>query len=231
MTTSTGANGAAEKTEILQCGKCHAKMCFPCGTAWHPGQTCDEASTASLQAFLAHTASTSSHGREDGSHSLEIKSCPSCREGLQRDEGCNFVRCPRCRAEICWICLSPYTEYHFSWWNLRGCPLLHLQSCSWAGDDRCCGCGCGRWMGRVKRMMLRVFLFLIYTLAFLLLLPLLILLSPYLLYRFSADQPRRHERQEMKRRQRRMEQAQKERAGMRSTEKPLEKPALPLAVV
>ena len=216
-TSHSTADGGGKGTEMLVCGKCGEKMCFQCGTAWHPDQTCSEASTAALQAFLASTSSS-------GGASEEIKSCPSCREGLQRDEGCNFVRCPRCRSELCWLCLHPYTRYHFSWWNLRGCPLLHLESCAWAGDDRCCGCGCGRWMGKIKRTLLRMFLFLVYLLAFLLLLPFLLLLSPYLLYRFRADAPGRERRREMRERRKEMEKAQMERARVETMDGAIQKP-------
>jgi predicted nucleic acid-binding Zn ribbon protein len=122
--------------------------------------------------------------------------------------------------------MERYTPYHYSWWNLRGCPLLHLDSCSWAGDERCCGCACGKWMGKAKRMILRGVLFLFYLLFFLLLLPFLCLVSPYLLYHYHSDRARRRERKEWKRRRKEMEKQQREREQGLMVEKTAEQSAL-----
>mmetsp|Transcript_20798 Transcript_20798/g.38643 ORF Transcript_20798/g.38643 Transcript_20798/m.38643 type:complete len:104 (+) Transcript_20798:109-420(+) len=46
-----------------------------------------------------------------------LKTCPNCKEGLFRDDGCNFVRCPleNCREFFCWVCLAKLTvEEHYS---------------------------------------------------------------------------------------------------------------------
>jgi hypothetical protein len=198
---SSVLRGGSAEHPRMRCAACDTDACFMCGGVWHEAITCAEASSVQLMAFL-----------EESGAELDIKSCPSCLEGIQRTDGCNFIRCPRCQHEFCWICMQPYTETHYAWWNLRGCPLLHLQSCAWAGDASCCCCMCGPWMGRLKRGVLRSFLFFIYAILFIVALPFIIIAAPYLLYRYHRDRPARERRRQLKERNEQMAKAQLARA-------------------
>ena len=32
------------------------------------------------------------------------------------------MTCTRCNYQFCWICLGSYSDCHFSWYNIFGCP-------------------------------------------------------------------------------------------------------------
>jgi hypothetical protein len=201
--------GGSNAEPHLTCAKCKAELCFRCSERWHPGVSCADASAASLSHLLAAPAVGSPSNPD------EIKLCPSCGMGIIRATGCNYLRCSRCAFEFCWLCLEEYTDNHFAWWNLAGCPLLHLDRFSWLADDSCCGvscsCGCG-CAGVVKRSALRLLLALVYLLFFLIASPVLLLLSPYLLYRYVRDSDKRARRKELQLRNRQMILAQQQRA-------------------
>ncbi len=209
--------GGSEEQPHLTCEKCKAELCFHCSERWHPSTSCAEASAASLQQLLGAPSLGATSNAE------EIKRCPSCGTGIIREHGCNYLRCSRCTFEFCWLCLSQYSEHHFSWWNLRGCPLLHLDRFSWLADDRCCGmrcsCGCG-CAGILKRTCLRVLLAFVYLLLFLVALPFLLLLSPYLIYRYVHGAPRRAHRRELKVKNERMLEEQRRRQLAQPSVKP-----------
>lgn len=40
------------------------------------------------------------------------KNCPQCQTVIQRDGGCNTIRCSRCEHAFCWYCLGAYDHQH-----------------------------------------------------------------------------------------------------------------------
>ena len=43
------------------------------------------------------------------------KKCPKCKTPIQKDGGCNFMKCARCGYEFCWVCGSDWRTHrdHF----------------------------------------------------------------------------------------------------------------------
>lgn len=89
------------------CPGCKHEFCFDCGRAPHAGQTCQAAASGapdgddSLQDWL----------KEKG---VKVKPCPSCHEGIEKNDGCNHMTCQQCHAQWCWLCLGTYSPSHFS---------------------------------------------------------------------------------------------------------------------
>ena len=56
-----------------------------------------------------------------------MTTCPKCRHGIQKSEGCDHMRC-RCGAEFCFICGADYQGKHgiFSVGN-----KAHKSSCKY----------------------------------------------------------------------------------------------------
>ena len=84
----------------IKCGKCNKKFCIYCSEN-HFSKTCDKKNQQDFK-----------------NQNFEIKSCPKCKEIVEKDLGCNFVQCPwpAChKFSFCYLCLKPLTkEEHYS---------------------------------------------------------------------------------------------------------------------
>jgi IBR domain, a half RING-finger domain/Ariadne domain len=78
---------------------CGSKYCFQCGCT-------DEHYPATCSAIREFTNNMSTF--DYSVVILEgIQRCPSCKQGIQKSQGCNHMRCYNCKFEFCWICLQP----------------------------------------------------------------------------------------------------------------------------
>lgn len=149
-------NGGGERQlRALRCNHCATRVCVPCGTLWHEGQTC-----ASVRAARVRAAAT-----EVATRSLlaQAKQCPRCGEGIihYRGHGCHHIKpgggCPRCGHHFCYVCLGdfrtcgcPFQGSSFCGPRVRGgvdcdclpCPVCRPgQPCEQCcGDRRCPSC-------------------------------------------------------------------------------------------
>ena len=39
------------------------------------------------------------------------KNCPKCEHPIEKNQGCNVMRCYSCRHEFCWDCMRPWAEH------------------------------------------------------------------------------------------------------------------------
>jgi hypothetical protein len=92
-------------SKLFDCVKCRHAYCLrcmkPCGASHYP---CGPVRKEDHGALLRR---------------LGFKACPKCGEGLQKEAGCNFVKCPsaHCRGHtyFCWLCKELLTiESHYS---------------------------------------------------------------------------------------------------------------------
>ncbi|CAG2170475.1 unnamed protein product [Oppiella nova] len=53
---------------------------------------------------------------EDAANSLWLvrnaKQCPRCKAYIQKSEGCNHLRCSKCKYDFCWICLESWKKHN-----------------------------------------------------------------------------------------------------------------------
>eukprot|EP01135_Chromosphaera_perkinsii_P009633 Nk52_evm83s1810 gene=Nk52_evmTU83s1810 len=75
------------------CGK---KTCRLCKKAGHEGLKCNEVETGEATALRKQV-------EEEMSRAM-IRSCPKCGTEFLKEDGCNKMRCPKCRALSCYIC-------------------------------------------------------------------------------------------------------------------------------
>jgi len=86
------------------CGSCSTSFCFRCGEEPHPkGQTCTNANAAGDDDLF---------GDMGGKSGPPIKHCPKCQVKIEKNGGCNHMRC-KCGHHFCWICLGDYRGRHF----------------------------------------------------------------------------------------------------------------------
>jgi hypothetical protein len=43
------------------------------------------------------------------------------------------MRCTKCNYQFCWLCLGRYTDIHYRWWNMIGCPKQQNSQHYWYG--------------------------------------------------------------------------------------------------
>ena len=54
--------------------------------------------------------------------------CPSCSVIIEKNEGCNHLKCINCEYQFCWLCKEEYTEDHYDFYNFIGCPGMRYSN-------------------------------------------------------------------------------------------------------
>ncbi|CAH8519137.1 unnamed protein product [Schistosoma turkestanicum] len=97
------------KARRVQCERCHAEFCFMCSEAYHAPTSC-----ATLKHWLVKCRDDSGTANYMTAHT---KDCPSCHVCIEKNEGCNHMKCSICHYEFCWVCLGVWkshdAEYYF----------------------------------------------------------------------------------------------------------------------
>ena len=58
------------------------------------------------------------------------KQCPECKVLIEKNDGCNEMKCINCGFVFCWLCLREYTDNHYSIYNVKGCPGMRFETLS-----------------------------------------------------------------------------------------------------
>lgn len=79
----------------VQCSQCSTCFCFSCGSDPHEPANCDDFAEwnrifGSSQYWVKKNA----------------KPCPNCKAPIEKNQGCNHMRCSMCRHDFCWLCLG-----------------------------------------------------------------------------------------------------------------------------
>lgn len=104
---------------------CGHWFCFGCGHVAHQPVIC-----AVVKLWLKKC--------EDDSEtanwiSANTKECPKCSSTIEKNGGCNHMKCRSCKYEFCWICSGPWEEHGNSWYN---CNRYDEKSGSEARDTQ-----------------------------------------------------------------------------------------------
>ena len=55
------------------------------------------------------------------------KKCPSCKAMIEKNGGCNSVRCHNCNVEFCWMCLRLAKDHGGGVHIFNACTNFKLQ--------------------------------------------------------------------------------------------------------
>ena len=59
---------------------------------------------------------------------INYKQCPECKVLIEKNDGCNEMKCLNCGFVFCWLCLREYTDNHYSIYNVKGCPGMRFET-------------------------------------------------------------------------------------------------------
>ena len=80
---------------FLQCPSCLVRICPACNADAHDGLTCAEFKDGD-DLF------------KEWAGQRDVKRCPGCNIAIEKDEGCNHMKCTVCQTHICWMCMKTF---------------------------------------------------------------------------------------------------------------------------
>ncbi|TMW63530.1 hypothetical protein Poli38472_002471 [Pythium oligandrum] len=98
----------------VSCGGCKRVYCYTHGNAHEQG-TCADYEMRQMEADKVNRAAIA----------LISKPCPGCQNSVEKNGGCNHMKCVVCSTNFCWICgdkvENATAPSHYAWWNVTGC--------------------------------------------------------------------------------------------------------------
>ena len=80
------------------CGECGVSTCTKCHDIYHESITCEQLKDSKekdkeLEQWMQKNRKCR-------------KRCPKCDVPIEKNQGCNYIHCRQCSADICWVCLK-----------------------------------------------------------------------------------------------------------------------------
>ena len=85
----------APEGSFLQCPSCLVRICPACNADAHDGITCAEFKDGD-DLF------------KEWANQRDVKRCPGCNIAIEKEEGCNHMKCTVCQTHICWMCMKTF---------------------------------------------------------------------------------------------------------------------------
>jgi len=86
---------------------CKYAFCFNCRDEWHADSTCEN-----YQQWKKDNNATNSLFISWANKNT--KDCPKCKSKIEKNGGCNHMKCIECKHQFCWLCLGDYISAHWS---------------------------------------------------------------------------------------------------------------------
>ncbi|XP_039298971.1 uncharacterized protein LOC111051560 isoform X2 [Nilaparvata lugens] len=105
-------------SHAVDCGNGHF-FCWECLGEAHAPCACSEwqkwlGKISEVRPEELSASSRSEH--EDAANCLWLvtnsKPCPNCQSPIQKSEGCNHMKCSKCKYDFCWVCLESWKRHN-----------------------------------------------------------------------------------------------------------------------
>eukprot|EP00455_Lapot_gusevi_P005860 TRINITY_DN12502_c0_g1_i2.p1 TRINITY_DN12502_c0_g1~~TRINITY_DN12502_c0_g1_i2.p1 ORF type:complete len:417 (+),score=79.85 TRINITY_DN12502_c0_g1_i2:185-1252(+) len=112
--------GLGEDRPMMVCprAECRFTYCFNCKEEWHADATCQQ-----YQQWKIENNEADKRYLEWAAQNT--KPCPACRSPIQKNGGCNHMKCISCKHEFCWLCSEKYKVGHYALDESHPCHGKH----------------------------------------------------------------------------------------------------------
>ncbi|KAI7189263.1 hypothetical protein KC343_g8496 [Hortaea werneckii] len=85
--------------DIFQCHACGARACVPCDRPYHDGESCGQ---------YQHRIKDRLDEEDQTLQTIQksTRKCPACGVNIQKNGGCPYMICHRCKTSFCWTCMQ-----------------------------------------------------------------------------------------------------------------------------
>lgn len=118
-TEQTPPPSAAPTSHAVDCGNGHF-FCWECLGEVHAPSGCEQWQLWQRKIAEVKPEELPSEGVdiEDAANCLWLvtnsKPCPNCKSPIQKNEGCNHMKCSKCKLDFCWVCLESWKKHSSS---------------------------------------------------------------------------------------------------------------------
>ncbi|KAK3873737.1 hypothetical protein Pcinc_021271 [Petrolisthes cinctipes] len=103
-------------SHAVDCGNGHF-FCWECLGEAHSPSGCEQwvEWQSKVAEIKPEELRISSGETEDAANFLWLvtnsKPCPNCKSPIQKNEGCNHMKCSKCKFDFCWVCLESWKKH------------------------------------------------------------------------------------------------------------------------
>ncbi|KAK9873731.1 hypothetical protein WA026_002087 [Henosepilachna vigintioctopunctata] len=103
-------------SHAVDCGNSHF-FCWECLGESHAPCGCNQWQEwlAKIKEVKPEELKASCSGSEDAANCLWLvtnsKPCPNCKSPIQKNEGCNHIKCSKCKFDFCWVCQESWKRH------------------------------------------------------------------------------------------------------------------------
>jgi hypothetical protein len=89
-----------EDGTAFTCHTCLTTICTTCNVRWHEGMACAE--------WKEFHADVGMEALRRYKEEHDVRDCPKCKAGIEKDAGCMHMQCENCKVHICWFCMQVF---------------------------------------------------------------------------------------------------------------------------
>ncbi|XP_025831611.1 ankyrin repeat and IBR domain-containing protein 1-like isoform X3 [Agrilus planipennis] len=114
--TKTGNKSIPITSHAVDCGNSHF-FCWECLGEAHAPCGCNQWQEwqKKIAEIKPEELKASCNESEDAANCLWLvtnsKPCPNCKSPIQKNEGCNHMKCSKCKFDFCWVCQESWKKH------------------------------------------------------------------------------------------------------------------------